>query len=104
MPGRRCAHFGPAFLWTERWSPAKDIFGAAAPIYGTLVTSLIAMVIGVPISFGIAIFLTELCPALLRRPIGIADRAAGRHPLDHLRALGLLRAGAVPAAHMSSPS
>ncbi|MBI1172872.1 phosphate ABC transporter permease subunit PstC [bacterium] len=65
-------NFGLAFLWNERWSPAKDIFGAAAPIYGTLVTSVIAMVIGVPVSFGIAIFLTELCPPMLRRPIGIA--------------------------------
>lgn len=64
--------FGPAFVWADRWSPAKDIFGAAAPIYGTLVTSAIAMVIAVPLSFGIAIFLTELCPAPLRRPIGVA--------------------------------
>ncbi len=64
--------FGPAFIWNERWSPAKDIFGAAAPIYGTIVTSIIAMVIGVPVSFGIAIFLTELCPDRLRRPIGVA--------------------------------
>lgn len=64
--------FGLPFLWTERWSPAKDIYGAAAPIFGTLVTSAIAMLIGVPASFGIAIFLTELCPKPLRRPIGIA--------------------------------
>lgn len=64
--------FGLGFLWAERWSPAKDIFGAAAPIYGTLVTSAIALVIGVPVSFGIAIFLTEICPLPLRRPIGIA--------------------------------
>jgi phosphate transport system permease protein len=64
--------FGPAFLWTERWSPAKDIFGAAAPIYGTIVSSVVAMLIGIPVSFGIAIFLTELCPERLRRPIGIA--------------------------------
>ncbi|MDE3081553.1 MAG: phosphate ABC transporter permease subunit PstC, partial [Paracoccaceae bacterium] len=60
------------FIWNERWSPAKDIFGAAAPIFGTLVTSAVAMVIGVPISFGIAIFLTEICPKRLRRPIGVA--------------------------------
>ncbi|GHE03519.1 phosphate transporter permease subunit PstC [Defluviimonas sp. 20V17] len=65
-------HFGLPFLWNERWSPAKDIFGAAAPIYGTLLTSLIAMVIAVPTSFGIAMFLTEICPKSLRRPIGIA--------------------------------
>jgi phosphate transport system permease protein len=64
--------FGPAFLWTERWSPAKAIFGGLSPLYGTLVTSLIAMLIGVPVSFGIAIFLTELCPQPLRRPIGVA--------------------------------
>ncbi len=64
--------FGLPFLWHERWSPAKDIYGAAAPIYGTLMTSLIAMLIGVPISFGIAIFLTEICPQKLRRPIGTA--------------------------------
>src|SRR4051812_39419214 len=64
--------FGLSFVWTERWSPVKEIFGALAPIYGTVITSLIAMVIGIPVSFGIAIFLTELCPQALRRPIGIA--------------------------------
>jgi phosphate transport system permease protein len=66
------AKFGPAFVWTERWSPVKEIFGALTPIYGTLVTSLIAMVIGIPVSLGIAIFLTEICPQRLRRPIGVA--------------------------------
>jgi phosphate transport system permease protein len=64
--------FGPAFLWTERWSPVKQIFGALAPIYGTIISSVIAMIIGIPVSFGIAIFLTEVCPERLRRPIGIA--------------------------------
>jgi phosphate transport system permease protein len=64
--------FGPAFLWIERWSPVKGIFGAAAPIYGTLVTSIIAMLIGIPVSLGIAVFLTEICPERLRRPIGTA--------------------------------
>ena len=64
--------FGLSFVWTERWSPVKEIFGALAPIYGTIITSLIAMIIGIPVSFGIAIFLTELCPEFLRRPIGIA--------------------------------
>jgi len=66
------AKFGFSFIWTERWSPVKEIFGALAPIYGTLVTSAIAMAIGIPVSFGIAIFLTEICPQKLRRPIGIA--------------------------------
>jgi len=64
--------FGLDFVWTQRWSPVKEIFGALSPIYGTIVTSIIAMVIGIPVSFGIAIFLTELCPPALRRPIGIA--------------------------------
>jgi len=66
------SNFGLSFLWTQRWSPVKEIFGALAPIYGTIITSLIAMIIGIPVSFGIAIFLTELCPQSLRRPIGIA--------------------------------
>src|SRR5579863_8488244 len=66
------AKFGPAFVWTERWSPVKEIFGALSPIYGTIITSVVAMVIGIPVSFGIAIFLTEICPAPLRRPIGVA--------------------------------
>ena len=47
-------------------------FGALAPIYGTLVTSAIALVIGVPVSFGIALFLTEMCPVVLKRPLGTA--------------------------------
>lgn len=63
--------FGFAFLWTEAWNPVRETFGAAAPIYGTLVTSAIAMIIAVPVGIGIAIFLTELCPRSLRRPIGI---------------------------------
>jgi phosphate transport system permease protein len=66
------AKFGPGFLTTQVWNPVTEKFGAVAPIYGTVVTSLIAMLIGIPVSFGIAIFLTELCPNPLRRPIGIA--------------------------------
>jgi phosphate transport system permease protein len=64
--------FGVSFIWTEVWNPNKDRYGALAPLYGTLITSMIAMVIGVPISIGIAIFLTELCPTYLRRPISTA--------------------------------
>jgi phosphate transport system permease protein len=64
--------FGFGFLTTSVWSPTRDKFGALAAVYGTLVTSLIAMVIAVPVGIGIAIFLTELCPRPLRRPIGIA--------------------------------
>ncbi|WP_372640336.1 phosphate ABC transporter permease subunit PstC [Hyphomicrobium sp.] len=64
--------FGFSFLTTEVWNPVTEQFGALAPIYGTIVTSAIAMVVAVPISIGIAVFLTELCPMPLRRPIGIA--------------------------------
>ncbi|RWX76895.1 phosphate ABC transporter permease subunit PstC [Neorhizobium lilium] len=64
--------FGLAFLTTESWNPVTEKFGALAPIYGTIVTSGIAILIAVPIGIGIAIFLTELCPRPLRRPIGIA--------------------------------
>ena len=64
--------FGLDFLLEQRWNPVTEKFGALAPIYGTLVTSLIAMLIAVPIGLLIAIFLTELCPLWLRRPIGIA--------------------------------
>ncbi len=64
--------FGFGFLTTDKWNPVTEKFGALAPIYGTLVTSLIAMLIAVPVGLMIAFFLTELCPPWLRRPIGIA--------------------------------
>ncbi|MER9415094.1 phosphate ABC transporter permease subunit PstC [Mesorhizobium sp. M0306] len=64
--------FGFSFLTTESWNPVTEKFGALAPIYGTLVTAAIAILIAVPIGIGIAVFLTELCPRPLRRPIGIA--------------------------------
>ncbi len=67
--------FGLEFLVTRRWAPQvspSPVLGALGPIYGTLVTSFIAMLIAVPVGIGIAIFLTELCPPVLRRPVGIA--------------------------------
>ena len=66
------AKFGPSFLWSSGWNPPMEEFGGLVPIYGTLVTSLIALAIAVPVSFGIALFLTELSPAWLRRPLGVA--------------------------------
>ena len=68
-------HFGLSCLTTQRWAPQIEpapILGGLGPIYGTLVSSIIAMLIAVPVGLGIAIFLTELCPAWLRRPFGIA--------------------------------
>jgi phosphate transport system permease protein len=64
--------FGLTFLIDESWNPVTERFGAIAPIYGTIVTSFIAMFIAVPIGLLIAFFLTELCPPSLRQPIGIA--------------------------------
>jgi phosphate transport system permease protein len=64
--------FGLGFFTTQIWNPVTEKFGALAPIYGTVVTSVIAMAIAVPLGIGIAIFLTELCPPALRRPIGTA--------------------------------
>jgi phosphate transport system permease protein len=64
--------FGFGFLTSGEWNPPMDRFGALIPVYGTLVTSLVALVIAVPVSFGIALFLTELSPPWLRRPLGTA--------------------------------
>lgn len=66
------SRFGVPFLWSAEWNPPVERFGALVPIYGTVVTSAIALIIAVPVSFGIAIFLTELSPTWLRRPLGIA--------------------------------
>jgi phosphate transport system permease protein len=63
------AAFGPGFLVTNVWNPVTEKFGALAPIYGTLVTSAIAMLIAIPVAFGIALFITELCPIRLKRPL-----------------------------------
>ena len=60
-------HFGFSFVTTEIWNPVTDEYGALAPIYGTVVTSVIAMALAVPAGFGIALFLTELCPPMLDR-------------------------------------
>jgi len=64
--------FGLGFITTEEWDPVNDKYGALIAIVGTLSTSLIALVIAFPISFGIALFLTEICPVWLRRPMGTA--------------------------------
>ncbi len=64
--------YGIGFLFSDAWNPPMEEFGALIPIYGTLVTSAIALLIAVPVSFGIALFLTELSPVWLRRPLGTA--------------------------------
>ena len=67
--------YGFNFLFTQRWAPnlePQPILGAVGPVYGTLLTSAFAMIIAVPVGIGIAIFLTEFCPAVFRRPVGVA--------------------------------
>ncbi len=64
--------FGTGFLTSTDWDPVNEKFGAGIPIFGTLATAGIALLIGIPVSFGIALFLTELAPRWMRRPLGIA--------------------------------
>ena len=64
--------FGLPFFSSAEWNPVTEEFGALVPIYGTIVTSIIAMLIAVPLSFGIALFITEIAPVWLKRPIGVA--------------------------------
>ena len=63
---------GPRFLVDSAWDPVRSLFGGLAPLWGTIITATIAMIIAVPVSFGIAIFLTEMCPPVLKRPLGTA--------------------------------
>ncbi len=64
--------FGVGFLFSTDWDPVQHVYGAAVPIFGTLVTAIIALIVSVPISFGVAFYLTELAPAWLRQPVGTA--------------------------------
>jgi phosphate transport system permease protein len=66
------AEYGLSFLWNTEWDPVQNKFGGLVMIYGTVMTSIIALLIAVPVSFGIALFLTELAPGWLRRPLGVA--------------------------------
>lgn len=66
------SEYGISFLWRAEWDPVQNKFGGLVMIYGTVMTSIIALLIAVPVSFGIALFLTELAPGWLRRPLGIA--------------------------------
>jgi phosphate transport system permease protein len=95
--------FGLSFVWTSEWDPPNDKFGALIPIYGTLVTSLIALLIAVPVSFGIALFLTELSPAWLRRPLGTAIELLAAIPSIVYGMWGLLVFAPIFAAYVETP-
>ncbi len=64
--------FGPGFLFSTQWNPVRQVFGAGVSVYGTLLTSVLALALATPLAFGIAFFLTELSPSWLRRPVGTA--------------------------------
>lgn len=95
--------FGPSFLWANVWSVPDDKFGALIAIYGTLVTSIIALLIAVPVSFGIALFLTEACPVLLRRPLGVAIELLAGVPSIVYGIWGLFIFAPLFAAHIQPP-
>ena len=92
--------FGLHFLYEREWDPPMDQFGALVPIYGTIVTSIIALLIAVPVSFGIALFLTELSPVWLRRPLGTAIELLAAIPSIVYGMWGLLVFSPVFAEHV----
>jgi phosphate transport system permease protein len=95
--------FGFGFLTTQSWNPVTDKFGALAPIYGTIITSFIAMLIAVPFGLMIAMFLTELCPMFLRRPIGIAIELLAGIPSIIYGIWGLFVFAPFVQAHIQPP-
>ncbi|MDR2851815.1 MAG: phosphate ABC transporter permease subunit PstC [Burkholderiaceae bacterium] len=95
--------YGLGFLISSVWDPGQGDFGALAMIYGTLATSLIALVIAVPVSFGIALFLTELAPAWLKRPLGTAVELLAAVPSIVYGMWGLLVFGPILSTYVQQP-
>lgn len=96
-------YFGLNFLTSATWDPPQNNFGAFVPIYGTLITSLIALLIAIPVSFGIALFLTELAPAWLRRPLGTAIELLAAIPSIVYGMWGLLFFAPIFAEYFQTP-
>jgi phosphate transport system permease protein len=95
--------FGLGFLLSSDWDPVEDKYGGLVMIYGTLMSSFIALVIAVPVSFGIAIFLTELSPGWLRRPLGTAIELLAAVPSIVYGMWGLLVFGPILATYVQQP-
>jgi phosphate transport system permease protein len=95
--------YGLSFLWRSEWDPVKESYGGLVMIYGTLMTSFIALLIAVPVSFGIALFLTELSPAWLKRPLGIAIELLAAVPSIVYGMWGLLVFGPILANYVPAP-
>ena len=95
--------YGLSFLWRSDWDPVQDSYGGLVMIYGTLMTSFIALLIAVPVSFGIAMFLTELSPNWLKRPLGIAVELLAAVPSIVYGMWGLLVFGPILATYVQQP-
>jgi phosphate transport system permease protein len=96
-------HFGLPFLWNAEWDPVQEKFGGLVMIYGTLTTSAIALLIAVPVSFGIALFLTELSPRWLKRPLGTAIELLAAIPSIVYGMWGLLVFSPILAQYVQQP-
>jgi phosphate transport system permease protein len=97
------SEYGLSFLWRSEWDPVENKYGGLVMIYGTLATSIIALVIAVPVSFGIALFLTELSPGWLRRPLGVAIELLAAVPSIVYGMWGLLVFGPILATFVQQP-
>lgn len=95
--------YGLGFLTRSVWDPVKNDYGGLVMIYGTLATSLIALLIAVPVSFGIALFLTELSPAWLKRPLGTAIELLAAVPSIVYGMWGLMVFGPILATYVQQP-
>ena len=95
--------YGPGFLTNNAWDPVKEDFGGLVMIYGTLATSFIALLIAVPVSFGIALFLTELSPPWLKRPLGTAIELLAAVPSIVYGMWGLMVFGPVLGRYVQEP-
>jgi len=97
------AKYGLGFLTSTKWDPVQEEFGGLVMIYGTIATSIIALIIAVPVSFGIALFLTELSPAWLKRPLGTAIELLAAVPSIVYGMWGLLVFGPVLSTYVQQP-
>ena len=95
--------YGLGFLTSTTWDPVQEDFGGLVMIYGTVMTSLIALIIAVPVSFGIALFLTELSPAWLKRPLGTAIELLAAIPSIVYGMWGLLVFSPILATYVQQP-
>ncbi len=95
--------FGVGFIWSETWDPVNDNYGAMVSLYGTIITSVLAIILAVPVAFGIAYYLTELAPEWFRRPVGIAIELLAAVPSIIYGMWGFFVLAPVLAAYVQPP-